>query len=523
MPVAFEQPAPLALLFLAWICRGYVMSFRLGGEVGMNTTGITLLGLGPGGAELITREAWRVLETSSEVYLRTLEHPAVKGLPAQLVLHSFDELYEQVESFEEVYRQITERVLELGKRPGGVVYAVPGHPYIAEATCPEIARRAKLENIPLRLIEGLSFVEPIFSLLGVDPFPQTALVDALELAARHTPPFPPSAPALIAQIYSRQIASEVKLSLMAVYPDDHPVMLVHAAGTAQASVQRLALYEIDRSREIGLLTSLYVPPLSPGASFEALQELIARLRAPDGCPWDREQSHQSLRPHLLEEAYEALAALDANNPQAMCEEFGDLLLQIVLHAQIASEYGEFSMTDVLQGIHAKIVSRHPHVFGDLRLKDVDGVLQNWEKLKAAERAANGKGESSLLDGVPLALPALAQADQYQRRAARVRFDWSEIEGVIAKVREELEELLAATDAQRRAEELGDLLFAVVNLARWYDVDAESALRQANARFRARFAQLESAARDKGGSVAELTPEEMDAIWQAAKRRSEPGA
>ncbi len=194
-----------------------------------------------------------------------------------------------------------------------------------------------------------------------------------------------------------------------------------------------------------MLTSLYVPALGAATSFEAFQEVIAHLRAPDGCPWDREQTHDSLRPHLLEEAYEAVTALDAGDTDAMREEFGDLLLQIVLHAQIASEIGEFSMADILQGIHSKIVNRHPHVFGDLILKDVDGVLQNWEKLKAAERIANGKSEAGLLDSVPLALPALAQADQYQRRAARVGFDWTEIEGVLDKVREELDEVRSAPD------------------------------------------------------------------------------
>jgi tetrapyrrole methylase family protein/MazG family protein len=160
-----------------------------------------------------------------------------------------------------------------------------------------------------------------------------------------------------------------------------------------------------------LLTSLFIPALGASTSFEAFQEVIAHLRAPNGCPWDREQTHASLRPHLLEEAYEAVAALDAGDSDAMREEFGDLLLQIVLHAQIASEYGEFDMSDILQGIHAKIVNRHPHVFGDLHLKDADGVLRNWERLKAAERAANGKAEAGLLDGVPLALPALAQPIQ----------------------------------------------------------------------------------------------------------------
>jgi tetrapyrrole methylase family protein/MazG family protein len=371
----------------------------------------------------------------------------------------------------------------------------------------------------VRVVEGLSFLEPTLSLLGLDPFPHTALIDAFELATAHVPAFPPSAPAIVVQIHSRAMASDVKLTLMANYPDDHPVKLVHAAGTSQARVEALRLFEIDRSDAIGLLTSLYIPALDTGTSFEAFQEIIAHLRAPDGCPWDREQTHASLRPHLLEETYEVVAALDADDSRSMREEFGDLLLQIVLHAQIASESGEFTMADILQGIHAKIVSRHPHVFGDLHLKDVDGVLHNWEKLKAAERIANGKSEAGLLDGVPLALPALAQADQYQRRAARVGFDWTEIEGVLDKVREELEEVRSAPDDQSRGQELGDLFFALVNLTRWYDLDAETILREANARFRGRFSHIEAAARNQGRAITDLTLDEMEALWQAAKRSS----
>jgi tetrapyrrole methylase family protein/MazG family protein len=478
---------------------------------------ITLLGLGPGDPALLTREAWELVGSAREIYLRTRHHPAVAGFPTGVDLHSFDPLYESADSFEGVYSQIVRQILELAQRPQGVIYAVPGHPLVAEATGPEIVRQARQAGITIRVVEGLSFLEPTITLLALDPFPHTALVDAFDLVTAHVPPFPPSAPAIIAQIHSRQMASEVKLTLMASYPDQHPVQLIHAAGTTQANVEALSLYEIDRSQAIGLLTSLYVPALGAATSFEAFQEVIAHLRAPDGCPWDREQTHASLRPHLLEEAYEVVAALDAEDSDAMREEFGDLLLQIVLHAQIACEMGEFSMADILQGIHTKIVNRHPHVFGDLVLKEVDGVLQNWEKLKAAERIANGKAEAGLLAGVPLALPALAQADQYQRRAARVGFDWNEIEGVLDKVREELDEFRSATDAESRGRELGDLFFALVNLARWYELDAETILREANARFAWRFSQIEAAARQQGRPLSDMTLDEMEAVWQAAKR------
>ena len=293
---------------------------------------------------------------------------------------------------------------------------------------------------------------------------------------------------------------------------------MHAAGTAQARVESLALYEIDRSPSIGLLTALYVPPLGPATSFEAFQEIIAHLRAPDGCPWDREQTHLSLRTYLLEEVYEVLAALDAEDVQSLQEEFGDLLLQIVLHAQIATEEGEFTMSDVLQGIHTKIVRRHPHVFGDLELKDAQGVLQNWERLKEKERHANGKAEASLLDGVALALPALVQAEQYQLRAARVGFDWPDIQGVLDKLDEELREVHAAQETDERADEIGDVLFAVVNLARWYKLDPESALRAANQRFKSRFYYIEQAARAQGRSISDMTIDEMEAKWQEAKKK-----
>jgi tetrapyrrole methylase family protein/MazG family protein len=225
----------------------------------------------------------------------------------------------------------------------------------------------------------------------------------------------------------------------------------------------------------------------------------------------------SLRSALLEETYETLAALDEEDPVGMQEEFGDLLLQIVLNAQIASEDGEFTMADVLSGIHTKIVRRHPHVFGETKINDVAGVLQNWEKLKAEERKNNGQAAvKGMLDGVPKTYPALAQALEYQERAARVGFDWKEIQGVVDKVQEELGEVLESEDQEQREKELGDLLFAVVNLARWYKADPENILRTTNQRFRNRFKHIENHAHKTGQSMSEMTPEEMDGLWEEAK-------
>ncbi len=481
-----------------------------------NSPGITLLGLGPGDPDLLTRQAWQILKDADEIYLRTNQHPTVAGFPPNLTVHSFDHLYEETESFEDVYAEIVEQVLTLGKQPEGVIYGVPGHPFIAESTGPEIYRRAQELGLSVRICEGISFLEPVFSTLGLDPFPNIALVDALTLMAWHHPQFPPDSPALIAQIYDPHIAAEVKLSLMNLYPDGHLIKLVHAAGTENAFIEDLPLYEIDRSPHIGLLTVLYLPPLGAQTAFEGLQEIAAHLRAPEGCPWDQKQTLQSMRPHLLEEAYEVLAAIDSDDPAKIQEELGDLLLVITMLMQIGTEDGDFTSANVLQGISKKLIHRHPHVFANLDVTGEEEVLQNWEQIKAQERAENGEAEKSLLDGVAIAIPALTQAQEYQGRAARVGFDWPEIEGVLDDVREEIDEMQLAETEQDRSDELGDVLFSLVNLARWYKIDAESALREANIRFRQRFTYIEKTVRGNGQAMRDLSLAELDALWDEAK-------
>ncbi len=477
---------------------------------------ITILGLGPGDPGLLTRAAWEHINSLQTIMLRTTQHPTVAGFPAGLQVESFDSLYDAGESFEGVYAQIVERVLELGRREGGVTYAVPGHPFVAETTGPEIVRRAKAEGLTVEVVEGLSFLEPVYSALEIDPFPALTLVDALELGSLHTPAFPPDKPVLVAQIYNRSIASDVKLTLNAVYPDKHPVRLVHAAGTAQQLIEDLPLYAIDRSDSIGLLSVLYVPPLDTETSLEGFQEIIAYLRAPEGCPWDREQTLKTLGPMLLEEVYEALDALDSDDMDGLREELGDVLFTLTMFAQIGSEEGVFSMAEVVQGIHRKLVRRHPHVFGEVTVTDSQGVLRTWEDIKAAERKQKGKPkDKGILDGLPKSLPGLTSAQTYQERAAHVGFDWPDIAGVREKVLEEWREVETASPEGLEGE-LGDLLFSVVNLVRWHKLDAETVLRKTNQRFYKRFKHIEAGARALGKAMTEMTLEEMEALWQEAK-------
>lgn len=477
--------------------------------------GITLLGLGPGDSRLLTREALDWLESIHEIYLRTEQHPVVKSLPEHLIIISGDEYYEEFAAFEDVYEAIIMTVLELGKRPAGVTYAVPGDPFVAEETCPEIYKRAQDQGLPVRVIHGLSFLEPTFKALEIDPFPDLVLADAMRMSMRQTPGFSPTKPTLIAQIYSRMMASDVKLTLMSVYPDSHPVKLVHGAGTDEVQVESLPLHSIDQSPHLGLLSSLFVPPLSVHSSFESFQEIIARLRAPDGCPWDREQTHLSLRPFLLEETYETLDALDHVDMAALKEELGDLLLQVFLHAQIASEDGDFTIHDVLEGIGEKLIRRHPHVFSRVQVEGVPGVIRNWESIKAEERRErHDESKNGKLDGVPNALPALSQAQAVIDRVKRDEVDVLDQEGDPDKI---IRRINAFQDheAEERDTLFGELLLSLSVFGYKQGMDAESLLRETLARFRNRYSIMEALAEKMGAPIVSLTPEEKADLWQQA--------
>lgn len=432
-------------------------------------TQITIVGLGPGDPQLLTVEAQTLLGRLGDIWLRTRHHPIVETFPDTLTVHSFDSLYQASPDFSTLYRQIADEVLALAEQRGDAVYGVPGSPWVGETTVGLIYEGARERGITVRTVQGMSFLEPTLAALHIDALDGLQIVDATALAGRYFPSFESDRPTVIAQVYDRMTASNVKLVLMSLFPSDYTVVRIDAAGTPDEQVTSLPLSQLDHTDagEWGLLSSLYVSPTDDPTSMTTFMNIIAHLRSPNGCPWDREQDHKSLRPFLLEEAHEVLAALDAGNPQELHEELGDLLLQIALHAQIASEFEEFTIADVIRVVSEKMLRRHPHVFGDEDVEDASEVLHNWEAIKEEEKEANGGNVANALDDVPLTAPALLRATKIARRAKQR--GWTPAPA---------EEAFAAWQSAPSVETLGTLLMSLAAAARTRDIDPESALREA---------------------------------------------
>ena len=352
-----------------------------------------------------------------------------------------------------------------------------------------------IENLPINPVENLTGL---------------LVIDGMKLRDLHRLPFSPAQTVLILEPSAVGTVESLVVLIKSDYQiNDH----IHYSNDGK-SWNTIPLSQLTNYSGMKFLL---LHGKNVDSSLENFQEIIAHLRAPDGCPWDMKQTHASLRSYLLEETYEALDALDHNDLEALKEELGDLILQIALHAQIGQENDEFTMADILSGINRKIVFRHPHVFNNWKVENEQQVIQNWETLKGQEREANKEnGEKGSLDGVPNSYPALAQAQALQERAARVGFDWQEIGPVLDKIREEIEEIKDAKNEDEQAKEIGDLLFALVNFIRWKKVDAETVLRQTNTKFRKRFAYIEKTAKAQGRNLQKMTLEEMDVLWEAAK-------
>lgn len=501
---------------------------------------ITIVGLGPGAVGHLSLETMSIMRACPQVILRTAVHPTVAELERQGVrFTSCDDLYEAGASFEEVYANVVGRVAQAAER-GDVVYAVPGSPLVAERTVVLLRELAAERGLRLVIKPSMSFLDLAYVELGIDPIAGLRIIDAQDFGAVADAG---SYPLIITQVYSQLVASDLKLALMDTLEDDYEVYFLRNLGLPDEECRRVKLFELDRQPHIDHLTSVYVPPLGEAAgvlqsfgedeledeyeetvstdSFadtdvQPLVDVIRTLREPGGCPWDREQTHASIRSNMIEEVYEYLEAVDADDTKGMREELGDVLMQVVFHARLAEEAGRFDLQDVIDEVVDKLIRRHPHVFGDTKVSGSDEVLVNWEKIKKQEKSER----KHALDGVACGLPALLKAYKLQGKAAKVGFDWPDSVGVRAKVEEELgefDEALAAGDAQAAESELGDILFAIVNYARHCHIEPEVALNGTNNRFAKRFAYVEACVENSGRAWQDFTLDELDAFWNAAKR------
>jgi tetrapyrrole methylase family protein / MazG family protein len=507
---------------------------------------VEVVGLGPAGADLLTDRTRELLDCGAPVFVRTFRHPAAEDLnrgEGPLVgATGFDEVYEASATLPEVYETIVARLVGEAVRHGTIVYAVPGSPGVAEQTVALLVGREAEVDVVVH--PAVSFADLAWARLGIDPLAEgVRLVDGQRFATQAADA---TGPLLVAQCDTTAVLSAVKLAVDD--PPSAPVVVLQRLGLPGEAVAEVAWEDLDRAVEPDHLTSLYIAELvSPVAGeLVALTELMHTLRAE--CPWDRRQTHQSLVRHLVEETYEVVEAIEAlptvdvlapgetlrtegvpatdaapatqgdaavaDAYEALEEELGDLLFQVVFHAELAAEQGRFRLADVARTVHDKLHARHPHVFGDVEVHGAEGVEANWERLKQAE-----KQRASAMDGIPAGLPALLVALKTHERAHRAGMPFAAGPDAFAEVAGELDELRADPGAR----ELGDVLFAAVGLAAGLDVEPEAALRAAAARFAARFRHMEAAAANDGVALGDVDDRTLDRWWRSAKAATDGAA
>lgn len=477
----------------------------------MSRPTVVVVGLGPGGDEYVTDHTRRLVADHPHRFLRTSVHPSAHLVPDAI---TFDQVYESADTFDSVYSQIAEILVAAAVEHGRVLYAVPGSPLVLERT---VAALRADQRVECEVHPAMSFLDIAYARLGIDPVEaRVTLIDGHTFA---TAAAGNSGPMLVAHTHANWVLSDIKLAVENALGDE-PVVILQRLGTDDERIVTTTWAELDRTVDADHLTSIYIPRLGApvGEELVRFHELARTLR--ERCPWDQEQTHQSLVRYLLEETYEvvdALEALDPDDPatdEALIEELGDLLYQIEFHATIAEQEGRFTMADVARGVHDKLVRRHPHVFGDVVADDPDTVVANWDAIKREE-----KQRSSVFDGVPQSQPSLSYAYAVQRKAAKVGFDWPDVDGALPKIAEEAAEVRdAARAGDDRAvhEEIGDLLFAVVNVARHLGVEPEAALRAAAQKFRRRFEHVERLAAHRGIDLHAADLATLDSLWDHVK-------
>jgi tetrapyrrole methylase family protein/MazG family protein len=470
---------------------------------------IRVVGLGPGDARYLTDHTRQILNSAERVFLRTNRHPSAAEFSH---LPSFDHVYETGSSFSDVYESIVDHLVEAA-RDGEVVYAVPGSPLILEDT---VRRLQSRPDVQIVIEPAMSFLDLVWPALNIDPIESSVrLIDGHAFASSAAGE---TGPLLVAHCHANWVLSDIKLAID--IPDDSAaVVILKSLGTPQQELIHTTWAEMDRVTQADHLTSLFIPQLAIPVAYELQQLHQLSLKLREECPWDREQTHATLIRYLIEEAYEVVEALDEPiDDDHLIEELGDLLYQIEFHCAIAQQEGRFTIADVARNLHDKMVRRHPHVFDENAGTGgtADEVVDLWEQVKQAEKKQAGKTTAGIFAGVNRHLPALTFAEELQRKAAKVGFDWPDAKGPLEKVAEEAREV-ASAEPESIMGEFGDLLFSVVNLARHLGVDPEAALRVSTAKFRQRVDTMFSIAESEALDFSSLSLPEMDQLWERAKR------
>ena len=455
---------------------------------------LKIMGLGPGAYEALTIGALKELKNNKNIYFRTEKHPTVDFLKDEgIKFESYDHAYEKYDSFDDVYKYIAEDLITKVKDDEDLIYAVPGHPLVAEKSVINLIELCKENNIQYEVLPAVSFVDAMMEALQVDPIEGVKIIDAFDMKNQI---LDKRIGTIITQVYNKFIASEVKLRLLEGYEDDTEIIFVRAAGIeGLESIRKIPLYELDWQEDIDYLTSIYIPKdLGNKKDFQDLLDIIETLRNPGGCPWDREQTHESLKSALLEECYEVIDAIENEDEDALIEELGDVLLQVVFHASIGKEDGYFDIMDVIGGISNKMINRHPHVFGNEEANTSEQVLVNWDEIKKEEKGIKTLTEE--MQNIAKSLPATTRAYKVQKKAKKVGFDWNDVNYAMDKVKEELNEIKEVYNCEDKSiieGEVGDLLFACINVARFLEVDGELALDKTIKKFIKRFSYIENEA------------------------------
>lgn len=483
---------------------------------------IKIVGLGPGSSDALTLGTINALKSSSCIKLRTEKHPTVDYLrEIGIVFDTYDFAYEKFDTFDEVYEFISDEVIKEYEQLENkeLIYSVPGHPLVAEKSVELLINKCKAKNIECKLVTAVSFVDAMLEVLNIDPINGLAIIDAFDIKNQI---IDKNKNIIITQVYNKLIASEVKLHLLDIYGDNVNVTFVRAAGVeGEEIVREIPLYELDRIEEIDYLTSIFIG--SQKDTYDSIEDLVnimELLRSPEGCPWDREQTHESIKRCVIEEAYELAEAIEKDDDECIIEELGDLLLQVVFHCQIAREDGYFSLRDVINSICTKMIRRHPHVFSDVTVEGTEDVLSNWDDIKKVEKSIETVTDE--MKRVAKGLPALIRAEKIQKKAQKVGFEWDNVDDAFNKVFEEyneVKEVYKSKNELRILDEIGDLFFAIVNVSRFLNIDSEEALNSTCDKFISRFGFIEDSAKELGKSLDDMTLEEMDNLWNKAKSKN----